>query len=375
MLRRLLRSSKVINHDNQHSIGNSKSTTLIQNRNEKILNRYFQIQSFSTTTTTIIPKSITTKTKYSSFSNRKSNFEKKISATTLFLLKNNEHNNFQFSNFSTTTNNNSSNQQSPQPSQSKHFSKPQNKQLKQQQQTQTSMKNHLQSEMERIVLAENTALSAIELSEKPYLFRGTGKFTLPDSSDFYGQFKFTWEPAQTQTKTTNLNTTKTTTSTTTPNGKGKLTLLDGIKANQSYEGNFETFNGSGSAYIESSRFTNCETQFKDGKVEGRAVIRYPNGYRFEGEWKDLDFVSGKLQMGKLGTYDGSFKEGVFEGSGTFVMMDGSRYEGNFSRGLFEGKFFNHSLISNSFPYSLHSHIHFSFSIRKGKIDKPRWCFF
>jgi len=158
-------------------------------------------------------------------------------------------------------------------------------------------------------------LSSIELSEKPYLFRGTGKFILKDGTEYNGRFKYTWEPTTNETKTTNASQTNTTTTTTTTakiNGKSQLTLLDGKQSNQSFsDETFDSFQGTGSTYIESSRFTSCETQFKNGKIEGRCVIRYPNGYRFEGEWKNLDFVSGKLQMGKLGTYEGSFKEGVF----------------------------------------------------------------
>ena len=80
-----------------------------------------------------------------------------------------------------------------------------------------------------------------------------------------------------------------------------------------------------------------EGAFKNGLRNGLGKYTMPDGFTYEGEWKD-DQIQGKgvarYPTGQL--FEGSFKQGVPDGEGTMTFADGTKYSGSWLDGKMEG---------------------------------------
>ena len=158
-------------------------------------------------------------------------------------------------------------------------------------------------------------------------------------------------------------------------GRGTYRRTDGSY----YTGMFadNTYNGEGEYH-----FTNGDVfkgTYKNGKRNGKGVLSYGSGGRFEGEYVDGSAIkgtmyykngsvyigdwannklngSGEYKAVRNGTqaaiYIGGFKDGKYEGYGTYRTSAGMVYEGYFSKNQFHGQGTLHipqgSVIDNHF---------------------------
>ena len=80
-----------------------------------------------------------------------------------------------------------------------------------------------------------------------------------------------------------------------------------------------------------------EGSFKNGLRNGLGKYTMPDGFKYEGEWKD-DQIQGKgvarYPTGQI--YEGFFKQGVPNGEGTMTFSDGTKYKGTWLDGKMEG---------------------------------------
>jgi len=98
----------------------------------------------------------------------------------------------------------------------------------------------------------------------------------------------------------------------------------------------------------------------DGYADGKGVLTWSNGNRYEGEllvgtingkgtfyWANGDWYQGEFKKGRRegmgvqhfacsGSYRGQFHNGVMDGVGVLDLADGNHYEGRFHDGLMEG---------------------------------------
>ena len=80
-----------------------------------------------------------------------------------------------------------------------------------------------------------------------------------------------------------------------------------------------------------------EGSFKNGLRNGLGKYTMPDGFTYEGEWKD-DQIQGKgvarYPTGQI--FEGFFEQGVPDGEGTMTFSDGTKYEGSWLDGKMEG---------------------------------------
>ena len=80
-----------------------------------------------------------------------------------------------------------------------------------------------------------------------------------------------------------------------------------------------------------------EGSFKNGLRNGLGKYTMPDGFTYEGQWKD-DQIQGKgvarYPTGQI--FEGFFKQGVPDGEGTMTFSDGTKYEGSWLDGKMEG---------------------------------------
>jgi hypothetical protein len=80
-----------------------------------------------------------------------------------------------------------------------------------------------------------------------------------------------------------------------------------------------------------------EGEFRDGMMNGSGSRRYCDGSRYSGEWKDgLKHGRGKLVLANGDRYEGQFAAGRMHGNGRYVLTTGDEYEGDFSEGEMHG---------------------------------------
>ena len=78
-------------------------------------------------------------------------------------------------------------------------------------------------------------------------------------------------------------------------------------------------------------------EWKDNKPNGRGKTKFPNGHKFEGEFKDGLTHNGTYTDGKGNEYTGEFKDGKEHGEGTETIDGGKvKYIGGFKNGLRHG---------------------------------------
>ena len=78
-----------------------------------------------------------------------------------------------------------------------------------------------------------------------------------------------------------------------------------------------------------------EGTMQAGKMHGRGVFEWSNGFRYEGELRDGKQYGYGTYMGANGErYEGGWREGRPHGQGTYVQGDGTTYEGAWRDGCF-----------------------------------------
>jgi hypothetical protein len=78
----------------------------------------------------------------------------------------------------------------------------------------------------------------------------------------------------------------------------------------------------------------------DGSEEftGYGVRNYPNGDKYEGEWKEGRMEGyGKYNYVNKDRYEGEYTNNLMNGTGTFYYYNGSKYEGQWKNGMKCGK--------------------------------------
>ena len=78
-----------------------------------------------------------------------------------------------------------------------------------------------------------------------------------------------------------------------------------------------------------------EGAMRAGKMHGRGVFQWSNGFRYEGELRDGKQHGYGTYVGAKGErYEGGWREGRPHGQGTYVESDGATYEGEWRDGCF-----------------------------------------
>ena len=80
-----------------------------------------------------------------------------------------------------------------------------------------------------------------------------------------------------------------------------------------------------------------EGTFKDGVPHGSGTYRLPNGYEYTGDWVEGRIEGqGRATYPNGAVYEGRFKNGKPDGKGTIIYADGGTYEGDWLGGEITG---------------------------------------
>jgi len=80
-----------------------------------------------------------------------------------------------------------------------------------------------------------------------------------------------------------------------------------------------------------------EGEYRDGKKNGRGVLVWADGDRYDGEWKDSKMHGRGKFSDENGVYEGEYRDGKKNGSGVLVWADGDRYEGEWKDSKTHGR--------------------------------------
>lgn len=75
-----------------------------------------------------------------------------------------------------------------------------------------------------------------------------------------------------------------------------------------------------------------EGDFRDGRFHGRGVFAWANGNRYEGEFRDGTFHGRGVLTATGDRYEGEFRNGKRTGQAIMIWRDGTRFEGPFLDG-------------------------------------------
>lgn len=77
--------------------------------------------------------------------------------------------------------------------------------------------------------------------------------------------------------------------------------------------------------------------FKDGRYDGFGTYEFLTGETYSGNWENDQYSgSGKMVYPDIGTYDGNYKDGLRNGEGTFTWADGTTYTGYWANDKMNG---------------------------------------
>ena len=80
-----------------------------------------------------------------------------------------------------------------------------------------------------------------------------------------------------------------------------------------------------------------EGSFKDGVQHGKGTYRQPNGYEYTGDWVDGEIRGmGVARFPDGSVYEGTFANGGPHGQGKITFADGGSYEGDWQNGKISG---------------------------------------
>ena len=83
--------------------------------------------------------------------------------------------------------------------------------------------------------------------------------------------------------------------------------------------------------------TKYEGEFKDGNFNGQGTYIFPDGTKYIGQFKDGKFSGKGIYNSDDGIrYEGEFKDGEFNGQGTYTFPDGTKYEAILSASFWIG---------------------------------------
>lgn len=118
------------------------------------------------------------------------------------------------------------------------------------------------------------------------------------------------------------------------NGKGLMTWPNGDR----YDGEWKKglMEGEGT-YTYASAGYSYTGQWKKGFIKGHGTFRFNNGNVMEGDWTSMGTGTGYLLFADGTRYDGPFVNGAPQGEGVKVWSNGDRYEGTFVQGHLAGQ--------------------------------------
>ena len=108
-------------------------------------------------------------------------------------------------------------------------------------------------------------------------------------------------------------------------GKGLMTWPNGDR----YDGMWKKglMEGEGTYYYANGLV--YQGQWSKGNIKGHGTFRFPNGNVMEGDWTVMGTGTGYLVFADGTRYDGPFINGAPHGQGVKVWANGDRYEGSF----------------------------------------------
>ena len=81
-----------------------------------------------------------------------------------------------------------------------------------------------------------------------------------------------------------------------------------------------------------------EGTFKDGLQHGTGTYTLPNGYEYAGDWVEGEILGrGTARFPNGSIYEGEFAKGKPHGVGKITFSDGGTYEGNWEEGKINGR--------------------------------------
>lgn len=116
-------------------------------------------------------------------------------------------------------------------------------------------------------------------------------------------------------------------------GRGIMTWPNGDR----YEGDWKKglMDGEGT-YTYAAAGYSYTGHWVKGYIKGHGTFRFNNGNVMEGEWSAMGLGTGFLVFADGTRYDGPFVDGLCHGYGVKTWANGDRYEGNFVRGHMSG---------------------------------------
>ncbi|MDQ7825394.1 MAG: hypothetical protein RDV48_21515 [Candidatus Eremiobacteraeota bacterium] len=126
-------------------------------------------------------------------------------------------------------------------------------------------------------------------------------------------------------------------------GKGVMKWFENGVLNEKFEGTYVKGKAEGKCTYEvydskGKVILSGEAEFKGGAPNGKGVMKWSDGRKYEGALKDGKEHGKGVFTWKDGTrYEGDFVFGVITGKGVITSKDGKKYEGEFKHGLPNGK--------------------------------------
>ena len=128
------------------------------------------------------------------------------------------------------------------------------------------------------------------------------------------------------------------------NGKRELRGIMKYKNGGKYEGQWKNDKRNGKGVFISQNYNNpnltgikYEGEFNNDKIEGYGIGKYSSGDKYEGEWKNnKQYGRGVLNYVGGGKYVGEWKNGKLNGEGTYYLKNGERFEGKFEDNKYNG---------------------------------------
>ena len=116
-------------------------------------------------------------------------------------------------------------------------------------------------------------------------------------------------------------------------GKGLMTWPNGDRYDGMWKKGMQ--DGEGTYYWANGLVYSGE--WKKNYIKGHGTFRFPNGNVMEGDWTAMGTGTGSLVWPDGTRYDGPFINGAPHGQGVKVWANGDRYEGAFSMGHMMGQ--------------------------------------
>lgn len=126
-------------------------------------------------------------------------------------------------------------------------------------------------------------------------------------------------------------------------GKGIMKWFEDGVLNEKFEGTFVKGKAEGKCTFETydkkgKVVLSGESEFKDGSPNGKGIMKWADGRKYEGELKNGRENGKGVFVWKDGTrYEGTFEDGAISGKGVMTSKDGKKYEGEFRNGLPNGQ--------------------------------------